>query len=205
MAIEKTNSGVTAEELMEQAQTYASTWSSVGGPFDDGNTLARAEEEKAKFWSLVEQLVQERDDYRTAEEHQIALRKKSVEREQSLAAHVEHLDGLRKNVIEAIADDRLDVLDISFYRNEVQPPIPETSLARRDEVSRASGAAEFVSWLANQCESNGEVGEIFGMTLSGFTGDSRAASNLRAARAVFAEAKKLAEWKLEQVEGGKAQ
>lgn len=91
MANEKTTSGVTAEELMEQAQTYASTWASVGGPFDDGNTLARAEEEKDKFWSLVEQLVQERDDYRTAEEHQIALRQKAVEREQSLAWDLESL------------------------------------------------------------------------------------------------------------------
>lgn len=54
MANEKTTSSVTAEELMEQAQTYASTWASVGGPFDDGNTLALAEEEKAKLWRLVE-------------------------------------------------------------------------------------------------------------------------------------------------------
>lgn len=61
---------VTAEQLMEQAQTYASTWASVGGPFDDGKTLERAEEEKEEFWRLVERLAFERD---------------------ALAAHVERL------------------------------------------------------------------------------------------------------------------
>lgn len=40
-------------KLMEQAQVFASTWSSVGGPFDDGSTMERAEEEKALLRSMI--------------------------------------------------------------------------------------------------------------------------------------------------------
>ena len=64
-----TNS-VTAEQIMEQAQTYASTWASVGGQFDDGSTLERAEKEKDEFWRLVERLAFERDSYRNAMQEQ---------------------------------------------------------------------------------------------------------------------------------------
>lgn len=55
---------VTAEEVMEQVQVYASTWSLVGGPFDSGDTLDRAHSEKAKLKILVERLAFERDAYR---------------------------------------------------------------------------------------------------------------------------------------------
>lgn len=110
MANEIATSSVTAEELMEQAQTYASTWASVGGPFDDGNTLARAEEEKDKFWSLVEQLVQERDDYRTAEEHQIALRKKDQARINELECQVEEAGRYLRDTVRRDAQIQADIL-----------------------------------------------------------------------------------------------
>lgn len=64
------------------------------------------------------------------------------EQNDALAAHVEHLDGLRRNVIEAIADDRLDDLDISFYRADLQPSSPATSLARHDAHQRAQGITD---------------------------------------------------------------
>ncbi|QDP46025.1 MAG: hypothetical protein Unbinned4052contig1001_25 [Prokaryotic dsDNA virus sp.] len=54
-----------------------------------------------------------------------------IERD-ALAAHVEWLEGLRVNVMQAIGDDNLDILDLSFYRDDMQPPAPATSLARRD-------------------------------------------------------------------------
>lgn len=60
---------VTAEEVMEQVQVYASTWSLVGGPFDAGDTLERAQGEKAKLKLLVERLAFERDDYRDSIQH----------------------------------------------------------------------------------------------------------------------------------------
>lgn len=56
--------GVTADEIMEQAQCYTGTWSSVGGPFDSGDTLAQAEAEKDELRRLVERLAFERDCYR---------------------------------------------------------------------------------------------------------------------------------------------
>lgn len=41
------------DAIMEQAQCFASTWSSVDGPFDRGDTLARAESEKVELRRLV--------------------------------------------------------------------------------------------------------------------------------------------------------
>lgn len=41
------------DAIMEQAQCFASTWSSVDGPFDRGDTLARAEAEKTELRRLV--------------------------------------------------------------------------------------------------------------------------------------------------------
>jgi len=41
------------DAIMEQAQCFASTWSSVGGPFDRGDTLQRAEAEKVELRRLV--------------------------------------------------------------------------------------------------------------------------------------------------------
>lgn len=61
----------------------------------------------------------------------------ALEREQALAAQVEYLDGLRRNVIEAIGDDRFEDLDASFYRDDTQPPSPTTCLARRDLIKQA--------------------------------------------------------------------
>lgn len=36
----------TAEQIMEQAQVFASAWALVGGPFDDGDQLEAAELER---------------------------------------------------------------------------------------------------------------------------------------------------------------
>lgn len=40
-------------ELMEQAQVFASAWSLVGGVFDDGDGIERAEEEKARLRAML--------------------------------------------------------------------------------------------------------------------------------------------------------
>ncbi|MDV6318756.1 hypothetical protein [Chromohalobacter sp. HP20-39] len=64
---------------------------------------------------------------------------------EALSAHVEHLDDLRRNVIEAIRDDRFEDLDVSFYRDDMQPPKPKTSLARRDARMKAEALEEMAS------------------------------------------------------------
>ncbi|MDW0360873.1 hypothetical protein Q8G38_16285 [Halomonas venusta] len=86
----------------------------------------------------IAEIEQERDDYEAAEQVQMALRKKADERVAELEAHVEHLDWLRRNVIDAIADDRFEDLDITFYRDDMQRELaPATSLARRDLIKQA--------------------------------------------------------------------
>ncbi|MWK59396.1 host nuclease inhibitor protein [Pseudomonas otitidis] len=40
---------------MEQAQVYASAWSLVGGPFDSGNQLQIAEEEKETLHEMLQE------------------------------------------------------------------------------------------------------------------------------------------------------
>lgn len=84
---------ITSELIMQQARLFATTWSMVGGPFDSvgKNFLKRTERVEATLQRMVDQLAQERDDYRTAEEHQIVLRQKAAEREQALAADLENL------------------------------------------------------------------------------------------------------------------
>lgn len=51
----------TKEHVMEQAQIFASAWSLVGGPFDDGNALDDAEAAKAKLARMVGDAIQQRD------------------------------------------------------------------------------------------------------------------------------------------------
>jgi len=43
----------TLDALMEQAQVFASAWSLVGGPFDDGNAMEDAEEARTELRSML--------------------------------------------------------------------------------------------------------------------------------------------------------
>lgn len=52
---------ITIEQIMEQAQVYASAWSLVGGPFDQGNLLQLAEEEKERLEEMLEDFQEETD------------------------------------------------------------------------------------------------------------------------------------------------
>ncbi|WP_425221754.1 host nuclease inhibitor protein [Pseudomonas sp.] len=51
-----------ADQLMEQVQVYASAWALVGGPFDQGNALELAEEEKEATRDMIEDLIEQKDD-----------------------------------------------------------------------------------------------------------------------------------------------
>lgn len=44
-------------EAMSQAQVFASAWSLVGGPFDDGDALETAEVEKLALRALISDLL----------------------------------------------------------------------------------------------------------------------------------------------------
>lgn len=46
---------ITIEDVMEQAQVYASAWALVGGPFDQGNQLEVANAEKSNLEDLLEE------------------------------------------------------------------------------------------------------------------------------------------------------
>ena len=54
--------GHTKEEIIEQAQVFASAWSLVGGPFDCGDCLESAEQEKTHLKGMVAKLCAERDE-----------------------------------------------------------------------------------------------------------------------------------------------
>ncbi|UZX36780.1 host nuclease inhibitor protein [Pseudomonas sp. B111] len=56
---------ITIEQIMDQAQVYASAWSMVGGPFDQGNQLLRAHEEKQLLEEMLG-LFQEQTDMNAA-------------------------------------------------------------------------------------------------------------------------------------------
>lgn len=53
------------EQLMEQAQVFASAWAMIDGPFDSGDQLERAEDEKAALSDMIDQalghIAEERD------------------------------------------------------------------------------------------------------------------------------------------------
>ncbi len=69
---------ITIEQIMEQAQVYASAWSMVDGPFDQGNQLEQAELEKQV---LLELLIAFEDEAHTAgaQDAQLDLAKPLIE------------------------------------------------------------------------------------------------------------------------------
>lgn len=48
---------MTVDDIMEQVQIFASTYSLVGGSFDDGTKMQQSEEEKALLRSMIAELV----------------------------------------------------------------------------------------------------------------------------------------------------
>jgi len=69
---------ITIEQIMDQAQVYASAWSLVGGQFDQGNLLEQANLEKQV---LLEMVIAFEDQAHTAgaQEAQIDLAKPLIE------------------------------------------------------------------------------------------------------------------------------
>ncbi len=55
----------TRDELMSQAQVFASAWSLVGGRFDRGGCLDDAEEAKSELKTMIEEALAPQPDCRT--------------------------------------------------------------------------------------------------------------------------------------------
>lgn len=73
---------MTVDDIMEQVQVFASTYSLVGGRFDDGTKMQQSEEEKALLRSMIAELV---DD--SASWEKLYARRRDAE-----AAHLEDED-----------------------------------------------------------------------------------------------------------------
>ncbi len=58
---------ISVDAIMEQAQVFASAWSLVGGPFDQGNALENAEEAKAELREMLEDFCSNTELKRVAE------------------------------------------------------------------------------------------------------------------------------------------
>lgn len=81
------------DAIMEQAQCFASTWSSVGGPFDRGDTLQRAEEEKVELRRLVAEA------FEPAESSGVARDEAVVHCAEILAAHRFNVTGMPAHMV----------------------------------------------------------------------------------------------------------
>lgn len=53
------NQPITLDSLMEQVQVFASSWSLVGGPFDNGDQMGQAKQEKADLRQMLEQFARQ--------------------------------------------------------------------------------------------------------------------------------------------------
>lgn len=60
----------TKEQIMDQAQVFASGWSLVGGIFDSGNALEEAEQSKAELDEMIGDVLKQRNAFKDADEYQ---------------------------------------------------------------------------------------------------------------------------------------
>ncbi|MDY7116550.1 hypothetical protein RAN53_09325 [Halomonas sp. SSL-5] len=114
---------------------------------------------------------------------------------EALLAHMEWLDGLRRNVIEAIRDDRFEDLDVSFYRDDKQPPRPTTSLARmKDERAQAIQKAVHQARMEWAKEDKAALDRLIAENVEASLGHVEALVEAGAAAAdAIAETRRLAE------------
>lgn len=91
---------MSAEKIMEQAQVFASAWSVVGGPFDDGAAMEAATREKDELRRMVAELVEERDAMARALDRQTTAAERiaqqvmaSTSERDALAARLAELEG----------------------------------------------------------------------------------------------------------------
>lgn len=81
---------MSTEKIMEQAQVFASAWSVVGGPFDGGDAMEVATQEKDELKRMVVEMVDERS----------ALAQRAEDAEQLATARGHTIQGLRYELLE---------------------------------------------------------------------------------------------------------
>ena len=57
---------MSTEKIMEQAQVFASAWSVVGGPFDGGDAMEVATQEKDELRRMVLRMLRDNNERRAA-------------------------------------------------------------------------------------------------------------------------------------------
>ena len=74
---------MTTNEILEQAQVFASAWSLVGSRFDSGDGIDCANKEEERLGQMIDELVKERGAYaNNLDEHRLAsLRALEAERD----------------------------------------------------------------------------------------------------------------------------
>lgn len=87
------------DAIMEQAQCFASTWSSVGGPFDRGDTLQRAEAEKVGLRRLVAEALEPVEPAEPAEPSDGVRHQAVVHCAEILAAHKFNVTGMPAHLV----------------------------------------------------------------------------------------------------------
>lgn len=70
---------MTTNEILEQAQVFASAWSLVGSRFDSGDAIDSANNEEERLGQMIDELVKERNAYAKAADEMAAAHK--VERD----------------------------------------------------------------------------------------------------------------------------
>ena len=83
---------MTTNEILEQAQVFASAWSLVGSRFDSGDAIDSANNEEERLGQMIDELVKERNAYAKAADEMAAAHK--VERDALKDAALLALDAL---------------------------------------------------------------------------------------------------------------
>lgn len=102
---------ITIEQIMEQAQVYASAWSLVGGQFDQGNLLEQANLEKQV---LLEMVIAFEDQAHTAgaQEAQLDLAKPLIQWHQNKVTDIKSMLQAKEGTELRLGDDDANPIEL---------------------------------------------------------------------------------------------
>lgn len=104
---------MSTEKIMEQAQVFASAWSVVGGPFDGGDAMEVATQEKDELKRMVVEMVDERS----------ALAQRAEDAEQLATARGHTIQGLR-----------YELAEVKVERDTLAPEVQQAGPVRLTEA-----------------------------------------------------------------------
>ncbi|MDH2197911.1 host nuclease inhibitor protein [Ectopseudomonas oleovorans] len=102
---------ITIEQIMDQAQVYASAWSLVGGKFDQGNLLEQANLEKQV---LLEMVIAFEDQAHTAgaQEAQLDLAKPLIQWHQNKVTDIKSMLQAKEGTELRLGDDDANPIEL---------------------------------------------------------------------------------------------